>query len=153
MPDPLSSLAAVINILEAASRSINALVSFCRQFRDAPAEVHEWLTMLEALRSTLSTLGLYSCNLDPRYRFSLHFQRRLLSCVNQLQACSSEFGKVDKELIAPESNGNKKWDHRSMKAWARIKWVVVGSHKKRKVMKLMSLYHFEFAMELSKVMM
>ena len=153
MSEPLSSLASVITIAGSATESIKVLVTFFRQFRHAPAQVHQWLTMLESLRSTLSSLQQCGRNLDPRYRFSSHFQQRLLSCVIQLRICTSEVARIDAEFVKASSDGKKKWDHKARRSWERAKWAIVGDHKMKKVTKIMNLYHFEFVMELLKVLM
>ena len=108
--------------------------------------------MLESLRSTLSSLQQCGRNLDPRYQFSSHFQQRLLSCVTQLQICTSEVARIDAELVKASSGGKKKWDDKARRSWERAKWAIVGDHKMKKVMKIMNLYHFEFVMELLKVL-
>ena len=152
MSEPLSSLASVITIVGSATETIKVLLKFFRQFRNAPAQVHQWLTMLESLRSTLSSLQQCGRNLDPRYQFSSHFQQRLLSCVTQLQICTTEVARIDAELVKASSDGKKKWDHKARRSWERAKWAIVGDHKMKKVMKIMNLYHFEFVMELLKVL-
>ena len=153
MSDPISSLASLITIAGSAAESIKALLIFFRRFHDAPARVHRWLTMLESLQSTLSSLEQCGRNLDPRYHFSSHFQQSLLSCVNQLQICTSEVARIDAELGQASSDGKKKWDHKAKRSWERAKWAMVGDHKMKKVMKIMNLYHFEFVMELLKVLL
>ena len=152
MSEPLSSLASVITIVGSATETIKALLTFFRQFRNAPAQVHQWLTMLESLRSTLSSLQQCGRSLDPRYQFSSHFQQRLLSCVTQLQICTSEIARIDAELVRASSDGKQKWDHKARRSWEKAKWAIVGDHKMKKVMKIMNLYHFEFVMELLKVL-
>ena len=152
MVDPLSSLASVITIAGSATETIKVLLTFFHQFSHAPSQVHQWLTMLESLRSTLSSLQQCGRNLDPRYKFSSHFQERLLSCVTQLQICTSEAARIDVELVKATSDGKRKWDHKARRSWERAKWAVVGEHKMKKMMKMMSLYHFEFVMELLKML-
>lgn len=153
MSEVISSLASVIAIAGSAAESIQALLTFFRKFRNAPAQVHQWLIMLQSLRSTLSSLQQFGRNLDSRYHFSLHFQQRLLSCVVQLQICASEVTKIDAELVKASSDGKKKWDHKARRSWERAKWAIVGDHKMKKVMRIMNLYHFEFVMELLMVLM
>ena len=153
MSDPLSSLASVITIAGSAAESVKVLLRFFRRFHHAPAQVHQWLTMLESLRSTLSSLQQCGRNLDPRYRFSSHFQQRLLSCVVQLQICTREVARIDAELVTTSSDGKEKLTHKARRSWQRAKWATVGDHKTKKVMRIMNLYHFEFVMELLKVLM
>ena len=153
MSELLSSLASVLTIAASATESIKVLSTFFRQFRNAPAQVHQWLSMLESLSSTLSSLQQCGRNLDPRYQFSSHFQQRLLSCVIQLQICASEVAKIDAELIKAHSDGKNKWDHKARRSWQRAKWAMVGNHKMKKVMEMMNMYHFEFVMELLKVLL
>ena len=153
MSELLSSLASVITVVGSAAESIKALTRFFRQSRNAPVHVHQWLTMLESLRSTLSSLQQYGRNLDPRYQFSSHFQQRLLSCVIQLQICASEIARIDAELLKANSDGKNKWDHKARRSWHRAKWAIVGNHKIKKVMEMLNLYHFEFVMEVLKVLM
>lgn len=152
MSEPLSSLASVITIVGSATETIKVLLTFFRQFRNAPAQVRQWLTMLESLRSTLSSLQQCGRSLDPRYQFSSHFQQRLFSCVTQLQICTSEIARIDAELVRASSDGKQKWDHKARRSWEKAKWAIVGDHKMKKVMKIMNLYHFEFVMELLKVL-
>lgn len=152
MADPLSSLASVITIAGSATDSIRVLVTFLRRFHNAPAQVQQWLTMLESLRSTLSSLQQCGRNLDPRYQFSSHFQQRLLGCVIQLQFCTSEVARFDAKLAKASSNEKNKWDHKARRSWERAKWAIVGDQKIKKVMKMMNMYHFEFVMELLKVL-
>ena len=152
MAEPLSSLASIITIAGSATESIKVLLTFFRQFRHAPAQVHRWLTMLESLHSTLSRLHQCNQTLDPRYNFSSRFRQRLLSCVTQLQVCTSEIAKIHAELMKTSSDGGKKWEHKARRSWERAKWAIVGDHKIKKVMKLMNLYHFEFVMELLMVL-
>ena len=153
MSEPISSLASVITIAGSATESVTALLIFFRRFRNAPAQVHHWLTVLESLHSTLSSLQQCGRNLDPRYRFSTHLQQRLLSCVTQLQICASEVARIDAELVKTSPNGKKKWEHKARRSWERAKWATIGDHKMNKVMKIMNMYHFEFAMELLKVLL
>ena len=153
MSELLSSLASVITVAASATDSIKVLVIFFRRFRNAPEQVHQWLTMLESLRSTLASLQQCGRNLDPRYQFSPHFQQRLLSCVIQLQICASEIPKIDAELLNASPDGRNGWEQKARKSWQRAKWALVRNHKIKKTMELMSLYHFEFAMELLKALM
>ena len=153
MSELLSSLASILTVAGSATESIKALTTFFRQFRNAPNQVHQWLTMLESLRSTLSSLQQFGRNLDPRYQFSSHFQQRLLSCVIQLQICASEVARIDAELSKANSDEKNKWDHKARRSWQRAKWAIVGNHKIKKVMEILNLYHFEFVMELLKVLM
>ena len=153
MSEPISSLASVITIAGSATESITALLIFFRRFRNAPIQVHQWLTMLESLHSTLSSLQQCRRNLNPRYQFSSHFRQRLLSCVTQLQLCTSEIAKIDAELVKVSSEGRKSWDHKARRSWQRAKWAIVGDHKMKKVMRIMDLYHFEFVMELFMVLL
>ena len=46
MSKPLSSLASVITIVGSATETIKVLLTFFRKFRNAPAQIHQWLTML-----------------------------------------------------------------------------------------------------------
>ena len=153
MSEPISSLASIITIVGSATESITALLIFFRRFRNAPAQVHQWLTMLESLRSTLSSLQQCRRSLDPRYQFSSHFRQRLLGCVTQLQICTSEVAKIDAELVKVGSGGRKNWDHKARRSWQRAKWAIVGDHKMKKVIRIMDLYHFEFVMELFMVLL
>ena len=153
MSELLSSLASILTIAGSATESIKALTTFFRQFRNAPVQVHQWLTMLESLRSTLSSLQQFGRSLDPRHQFSPHFQQRLLSCVIQLQICASEVARIDAELQKANSGGKNKWDQKARRSWQRTKWAIVGNHKIKKVMEILNLYHFEFVMELLKVLM
>lgn len=153
MSEVLSSLASILTVAASATESIQVLSKFFRQFRNAPAQVHQWLTMLESLGSTLSSLQQCGRNLDPRYQFSSHFQQRLLSCVIQLQICATKVAKIDAELQKANSDHKDKWDHKAKRSWQRAKWAMVGNHKMKKVMELMDLYHFEFVMELLAVLM
>ena len=152
MSEPLSSLASIITIAGSATDTVEKLLTFFHRFHNAPARVRQWLTMLEALHSTLSSLQQCGRNLGPRYQFSSHFQQRLLSCVNQLQICTSEVARIDAELVKASSNGNTKWDHKARRSWERAKWAMVGDHKMKKVMGTMNMYHFEFVMELLKLL-
>lgn len=153
MSEVLSSLASVLTVAASATESIKVLSTFFRKFRNAPAQVHQWLTMLESLRSTLSSLQQCGRNLDPRYQFSSHFQQRLLSCVIQLQICATEVAKIDAELLIANSENKNKLDHKARRSWQRAKWAMVGNHKTKKVMEMMNLYHFEFVMGLLTVLM
>ena len=153
MSEVISSLASILTIAGSATESIKTLTTFFRHFRNAPVQVHQWLTMLESLRSTLSSLQQYGRSLDPRYQFSSHFQQRLLSCVIQLQICASEVATIDAELQKKNSDGKNKWDHKARRSWQRAKWAIVGNHKIKKVMEILNMYHFEFVMEILKVLM
>lgn len=153
MSDPLSTLASVITVAASATESIRVLLIFFRQFRNAPDQVRQWLTMLESLHSTLSSLQQCGPNLDPRYHFSSHFQQRLLSCVTQLQSCTGAVARMDAGLRRAASDGKKNWNHRARRSWARAKWAMVGDDKMKKVTRIMNLYHFEFVLELLRVLM
>ena len=153
MPDPLSSVVSVITLLGTAAESVGVLVTFFREFHNAPAEVHEWLTMLEALTLTLSNLEQCGQNLNSRYQFSSKFHQRLLLCVKQLQVCLSEAARVDASLNKADRNSERKWTHRARRSWAKAKWATVRDQKTKKIMKSVQLYHFEFGMELLKMLM
>lgn len=153
MADPLSPLASVITIAGSASESVRVFLTFLHQFRNAPAQVRQWLIMLESLRSTLSDLQQCGRNLESRHRFSSHFRQRLVSCVAQLQVCTSEVTRIDAEIAKANAHGPIKWDRKARRAWERAKWAFFGDHKINKVMRILDLYHFEFAMELLKMQM
>lgn len=153
MSDPLSPLASVLTLAGSATLFVEVLVTFFREFRNAPTEVHAWLTMLEYLRTALSSLEQSSRNSESGYHFSSQFQQRLLSCVNQLQVCASEVARIDADLGTAKFTGVKKWDHRARRSWERAKWAIVGGQKMKKVMQTMQLYHFEFGMELLKMLL
>ena len=95
MSDPLSSLASVFTLLGNATHSIKVLITFFRDFQNAPSEVHEWLMMLESLHSALHTLEQYGSSVDSEQRFSLHLRQRLAGCLSELQCCAAEFAKID----------------------------------------------------------
>ena len=152
MSDPLSPLASVLTLAGSAAQSIRVIVAFFHEFRSAPAEVHEWLTMLESLQSTLSGLEQCGQNLDSRYRFPSQFHQRLLSYVTQLQICIDEVARIDTDLKKATFHGKTKWDHRARGSWERAKWAIVEEQKMKKVMKTIQLYHFEFGMELLKML-
>ena len=153
MPDPLSSVASVITLVGGAADSIKVLVTFCREFHNAPAEVHEWLTMLEALRLTLSNLEQCGRNLGSRYHFSSTFHQRLLTCVEQLQNCVGEIAQVDATLVKANANSKRKWTHNAKRSWVRAKWTITRDQQMKRVMSSMQLYHFEFGVELLKMLM
>ena len=153
MSEPLSSLASVITIAGSATESISVLWKFFRQFRNAPGHVHQWLAMLESLLSTLSSLQQCGRDLDSRCRFSTHFQQRLLSCVIQLRICTSEVARIDAGLVKASSSGKNKWNQKAGRSWERAKWAIVGDYKMKKVMKIIDFYHFEFVIEILKVLM
>ncbi len=46
-----------------------------------------------------------------------------------------------------------KSDHKVKRAWERAKWAIVRDHKLKKVIKMRNMHHFEFVMELLKVLM
>ena len=150
---PISSLASVITIVGSATESVNVLLTFFRQFRNAGAQVHQWLTMLQSLHSTLSSMRQCGRNLDPRYHFSPHFQQRLVSCVNQLQTCTSELARIDADLVKESPGGKSKWNHKARRSLGRAKWAVMGDHKMKKITRILNFYHFEFVMELLKMLM
>lgn len=153
MTDPLSSLASVITIVGSATKSIEVLVEFFRQFRNASAEVHQWLTMLQSLSSTLSALQQCGQNLNTRYRFSSNFRQRLLSCVTQLQICIDEVAKTDSKHKSAGPDGKKRLHHKARRSWEKAKWAILGDLKIKKLMKTLDLYQFEFVMELLKMLM
>lgn len=153
MADPLSSLASVITLAGSATESIKVLLTFFRRFRNAPAEVHHLLKMLESLHSTLSSLQQCSRNLDSRYQFSSQFRQRLLTCVTQLQICRDEIARTDAELVKASSNKMKKWDYKVRRSWQRVKWAITGEQKMEKSVQILNLYHFEFVMELLMVLL
>jgi hypothetical protein len=153
MADPLSSLASVVTLAGSAAESIKVILKVFCQTRNAPAEVHQWLKMLESLHSTLSSLQQYDRGLDSRYRFSSHFRQRLLSCVTQLQICRDEVARADAELVKASSNEMKKWDSKARRSWQRVKWAIIGDQKMKKSVQIMNLYQFEFVMELLMVLL
>lgn len=153
MSDPLSPLASVIAIAGGALESIRTLSGILRRFSNAPAQVHEWLAMLESLSSTLLSLQQCGGHLDLNNRFSSNFRQRLLSCVNQLQRKISEIARIHTELVMRSSDRKKQWDYKARRSWERTKWAVVGDQKMKHLMTLVNMYHFEFVMELFKVVM
>lgn len=153
MCDPLSPLASVITVVGSATECIKVLVTFFRQFRNAPEEIRQWLTILESLRTNMYRLQQCGPNLDSRYYFSSHFRQRLLSFVTQLQVCSDEVARIDAELTKANPDGKKRWDFIIRKSWGRAKWAIIGEHKSKKLMRMINLYHFEFTMELSMVLL
>ena len=153
MSDPLSSLASVITIVGCATESIKVVVKLVRGFSNAPAEVHQWLTMLESLQSTLSSLQQGGRNLNPEHQFPLRLQQRLVSCVAQLQLCTKDIARADASMEKTSSNGKRKWDTSTRKSWEKAKWAVVGDSKMKKIMKTIHFYHFEFVMELLNILM
>ena len=153
MSEPLSSLASVIQIAGSATESIKVLLTFFYQFRHAPAQVHQWLTMLESLRSTLSSLQQCGRNCNSRYRFSQHFQQRLRSCVDQLQVCTRKIARIDAELKQVELNDTKKWNYKAKRSWGRAKWAIIGDYKMKKIVEMMDLYQFEFVIEMLRMLL
>ena len=153
MPDPLSSVASIVTLVAGAAESLKVLVTFCRDLHNAPAEIHEWLTMLEALRLTLSSLEESGRNLDSRYHFSPNFHQRLLTYVEQLQDCVSEIAQIDTALNKANADSKRKWNHNAKRLWIRAKWTAIRDQKMKTVMGSMQLYHFEFGVELLKMLM
>lgn len=153
MADPLSSLASVITVAGSATESIKVLLTIFRQFRNAPAEVHQWLTMLESLHSTLCSLQQCGRNLDSIYHFPSHFRQRLLSCITQLHICSEKIARIDAELTTANCDGKIRWAYKARRAWKRTEWAIIGDQKLNKMMRIMDLYQFEFMMELLMVLL
>ena len=153
MADPLSSLASVFSLLDNATESTKALVTFFRDFRYAPTEVHEWLEMLESLHSALHALEQYGLSVDSEQRFSLHFRQRLAGCLSHLQCCAAEFAKIDAGISKGKSKDKKGRDHGARRSWERTKWAMFGDQKMKRVMNKMQFYHFEIGMELLKILM
>ena len=153
MSDPLSSVASVFTLAGCATQSVKALVNFFRDFEHAPIEVHEWLVLLESLKSALSALEQYGSSVDSERRFSLHLRQRLASCVTHLQHCAAAFARIDADLSKGKSNGRKKWDGKAKRSWERTKWAIFGEQKMKRVMDKIQLYHFEIEMELLRIVM
>ena len=153
MSDPLSSVASVFQLGGSATQSIKALVKFFRDFEHAPIEVHEWLILLESLKSTLSSLEQYGSSVDSEWRFSLRLRQRLTSCITQLQHSTFVFAKIDAELGNDRLSGKNKWDHKARRSWEKAKWAMFGEEKMKRVMDKLQLYHFEIEMELLKIVM
>ncbi|KAL6714753.1 Ankyrin repeat domain-containing protein 55 [Lecanora helva] len=152
MSDPLSSVASVFTLAENAAQSVKVLVSFFRDFKHAPIEVHEWLILLESLKSAFSALELYGSDVDSERRFSPHFRQRLASCVAQLQRCTAAFAKIHAELSKGELHGRIKWDRKARRSWERAKWAMFGGQKMRRVMDRIQLYHVEIGIELLRIL-
>ena len=153
MADPLSSLASVLTLVECTAESTKFLLKFFRQFNGAPAQIHQWLEMLESLHFTLSSLLGCSADLDPRYHFPQRFRQRLVGCLTRLQACVDEISKTDAHFVVNASHTESKWDGKARRSWERVKWVAIGSHRMKKLVDIIKLYHFEFSMELFKLLM
>ena len=153
MSDPLSPLASVITIAGGALESITTLSAILRRFRKAPAQVHQWLTMLESLSSTLLILQHCGGHADLTYRFSSNFRQRLRSCVSLLQRNISEIARIHTELVMRSSDRKKQWDFKARRSREKTKWAVGGDQKMKQVMSLVNMYHFEFVMELLRVVM
>ena len=149
MADVLSSYASAVTLLGCATESIKFLLIFFRQFNEAPAEIRQWLEKLESLHSTLNSLR----ELDERYRFSTDFTQKLVKCLTYLQTCVTEINKIHMRLVEEGSSSKNSWDHTGRRFWEKIKWTAVGGHRRKKTVEVINIYHFEFSMELFKMMM
>lgn len=150
MSDPLASLASVFSLLGIATQATKALVTFFRGFQHAPAEVHEWLEMLESLHSALHTLEQYGSSVNSEKHFSLHLRQRLAGCLGQLQCCAAELAKIDGEINKNKSKGR---DRGVRRPWERMKWAMFGDQKMKKVMDKIQFYHFEIELELLNILL
>ena len=153
MADPLSSLTSVVTLLGCTAESVKFLSFFFHQFNEIPTEVRQWLELLKSLYSTLNSLQQCSTNLNPRHRFSEDFIRKLGDCLAHLQVCATKISKVQARLAENDSGSRYKWDHVGRRSWEKVKWMVVGKHKRRKMVEVISIYHFEFSIELFKLML
>ena len=136
MGDPLSSLASVITVVGCAAESIQFLLTFFHQFHGAPARIGRWLEMLESLHFTLTSLQECSTSLDPRYRFPPHFCRRLVDCLNQLQACVDEIRTTNVQFVRESPGAKRKWDSKAKRSWERIRWVALGDRRVKEMVVL-----------------
>ena len=51
------------------------------------------------------------------------------------------------------SDRKKQWDYKARRSWEKTKWAIGGDQKMKQVMILVNMYHFEFVMELLRVVM
>ena len=153
MAEALSSFASAITLLGCTAESVKVLSSFFRQFNEVPTEVRQRLELLESLHSTLNGLQQCGTNLEPRHRFSADFTRKLGDCLSHLQDCVTKIRKIQVRLAEDNSGSAHKWNQAGRKSWEKVKWTVRGKHKRRKMVEVVSIYHFEFSMELFNLML
>ena len=153
MADPLSPLASMVTVVGSAIECAKILSKTLRRFKRAPAEVHQWLEMLESLHLTLTSLENCSLLLDLRYRFSAQFGLRLKDCLTHLQSCIDRIGKIDTELERSRPTVNRTFGGRTKRSWQRVRWIVVDDYTIKKLVEMIKIYQFEFSMELFKLLL
>ena len=153
MVDPLSPVASVLTVVGSAIESAKLLLTTLRRFKRAPAEVHQWLEMLESLHSTLTSLENCSLLLDLRYRFSAQFGLRLKDCLSRLQSCIDRVRKINVEFVRTRSSVRKTLSGKTNRSWQKVRWIVTEDHTMKKLVEMIKIYQFEFSMELFKLLL
>ncbi|KAL8700694.1 MAG: hypothetical protein Q9201_005310 [Fulgogasparrea decipioides] len=147
MTEPLSTTASAIAMAGFAAESSKLVFKFFYGVASAPANIHNASIALRSLHVTLNNLRQSGTRLDPQYKFSTHFCRRLNDCLKALNTFEAKIGKID-AIFGKEGTRQRPSDNRARRSWERVRWLLLGEQETRRFLEKVKLYHNEFSLEL-----
>lgn len=147
MTEPLSTTASAIAMAGFAAESSKLVFKFFHGVASAPANIHSASIALRSLHVTLTNLRESGTKLDPQYKFSTHFCRRLNDCLKDLNTFEAKIGKID-AIFGKEGTRQRPSDKRARRLWERVRWLLLGEQETRRFLEKVKLYHNEFSLEL-----
>ncbi|KAL8751039.1 MAG: hypothetical protein Q9184_006203 [Pyrenodesmia sp. 2 TL-2023] len=152
MTEPLSTTASAIAIAGFAAESSKLIFKFFHGVASAPANIHDASIALRSLHMTLTALQQRGTRLDPQYKFSTHFCRRLDDCLEDLKTFEAKISKID-AIFDKEGTRQRHSDNRARRSWEIVRWLLHGEQETRRFLEKVKLYHNEFSLELFGLLM
>ncbi|KAL8735153.1 MAG: hypothetical protein Q9166_001029 [cf. Caloplaca sp. 2 TL-2023] len=147
MSDPISAVGSVLAVVGCAAETSKFLFKFLQRIPSLPRDIHQSSEALNSLQVTLLQLQQCGAQLDPRYRFSTQFTRRIHECLHQLTDWRIKIAKLDAK-VAKTGSTARAWDSRVTRSWEKIKWLLNGEQEMQKFLEHMRLHQSGFSLEL-----
>ncbi|KAI4175257.1 MAG: hypothetical protein LQ343_001793 [Gyalolechia ehrenbergii] len=147
MTDPISAVGSILAVVGCAAETSKLLFKFFRRVPTLPRDIRHSSEALESLQDTLSQLQRCGAQLDPTYRFSAQFTRRLHECSHQLTDWAIKIESLDVKVAKTGST------IRVTRSWEKIKWLLYGEQEMRKFLDHMRLHQSAFSLELLAILL
>jgi Fungal N-terminal domain of STAND proteins len=137
MTDPLSISISTLTVISFASQSCQFLFEFFHNAAEAPKDIQQRLSTLQALSSTFEGIRALGEDMPTEVQWSAEFDTRLRDCLADFRDMEIKMQTMSKEI----EKG------RARRTWARLKWLS-NDQSFNKFFTRVQTYQAMFALEL-----
>lgn len=139
MCEPLSVAASVVAVAGFAAKSCECLYKTLRRFSEAPKDLRNHITAVQALQSTFAGIAALENDASIAELITPEFKARLHACVLDLRAIE----RLAKSFHAQLEEG------RARRTWAKLRWSLPNQRQTLKThLSRIESYHMNFSLDL-----